>query len=103
MSRLLAAALLLAGCRNTARDADCTAVRRALALYKVGSGSAGIFDAHSSGIFDVNALRGLEHHKFGDPEVASATKDALATQWQVYTPYGSDHGRAVDHLRALCR
>lgn len=102
MKLLLAAALLLAGCRNSARDADCAAVRRALALYPVGFGSGNLFDT-TPGIFDPNALRGLEHHAFHDPDVAGAAKDALATRWQLYSPYGSDHERAVDKLRALCR
>ena len=101
--RLLLALALLAGCRNAAREADCAAVRRVLAVYNVGSGSGGIFDANASGLFDPSALRGLEHHTFADPEIAAAAKAALATQWQVYSPYGSDHARAIDHLRSLCR
>ena len=97
MVRLASALLLVAlvaGCRNAARDADCAAVRRVLAVYDVGSGS--------SAIFDVGSLQGLERHAFADPDVAAAVKEALATQWQVYSPYGSDHARAIDKLRALC-
>ena len=100
MVRLTHALLLVAlaaGCRNAARDHDCAAIRRVLAVYDVGSGRG------SAGIFDVGALHALEHRTFADPEVAAAVKDALATQWQVYTPHGSDHARAVDKLRALCR